>query len=84
LRRAIVTTGLAHAEWLSIEELAEVLEMSAMPIRGALRLLDSVTSSSLEAALAAERQLEAQPRLADRRGVPLERIVDASRRLARA
>jgi DNA-binding GntR family transcriptional regulator len=42
LHEAIVTGVLAPGERLPIEELAEVLEMSPMPIREALRLLDSV------------------------------------------
>jgi DNA-binding GntR family transcriptional regulator len=42
LHEAIVTGGLAPGERLPIEELAEVLEMSPMPIREALRRLDSV------------------------------------------
>ena len=42
LHEAIVTGVLAPGERLPIEELAESLEMSPMPIREALRLLDSV------------------------------------------
>jgi DNA-binding GntR family transcriptional regulator len=42
LHEAIVTGVLAPGERLPIEDLAEVLEMSPMPIREALRLLDSV------------------------------------------
>jgi DNA-binding GntR family transcriptional regulator len=42
LHQAIVTGVLAPGERLPIEELAEILEMSPMPIREALRLLDSV------------------------------------------
>ena len=42
LHEAIVTGVLAPGERLPIEELAEILEMSPMPIREALRLLDSV------------------------------------------
>jgi DNA-binding GntR family transcriptional regulator len=42
LHEAIVTGVLAPGERLPIEELADVLEMSPMPIREALRLLDSV------------------------------------------
>jgi DNA-binding GntR family transcriptional regulator len=42
LHEAIVTGVLPPGERLPIEELAEVLEMSPMPIREALRLLDSV------------------------------------------
>ena len=42
LHEAIVTGVLAPGERLPIEELAEVLEMSPMPIREALRQLDSV------------------------------------------
>lgn len=42
LHEAVVTGVLAPGERLPIEELAEVLEMSPMPIREALRLLDSV------------------------------------------
>lgn len=42
LHEAIVTGALAPGERLPIEELAEILEMSPMPIREALRLLDSV------------------------------------------
>jgi len=42
LHEAIVTGVLAPGERLPIEELAEVLDMSPMPIREALRLLDSV------------------------------------------
>ncbi|MBV9797526.1 MAG: GntR family transcriptional regulator [Solirubrobacterales bacterium] len=42
LHEAIVTGLLAPGERLPIEELAEVLEMSPMPIREALRQLDSV------------------------------------------
>ncbi len=42
LHEAIVTGVLAPGERLPIQELAEVLEMSPMPIREALRLLDSV------------------------------------------
>jgi DNA-binding GntR family transcriptional regulator len=42
LHEAIVTGVLTPGERLPIEELAEVLEMSPMPIREALRLLDSV------------------------------------------
>jgi DNA-binding GntR family transcriptional regulator len=42
LHEAIITGVLAPGERLPIEELAEVLEMSPMPIREALRLLDSV------------------------------------------
>lgn len=42
LHEAIITGVLAPGERLPIEELAEILEMSPMPIREALRLLDSV------------------------------------------
>jgi len=42
LHEAIVTGVLSPGERLPIEELAESLEMSPMPIREALRLLDSV------------------------------------------
>ena len=42
LHEAIVTGVLAPGERLPIEDLAEVLEMSPMPIREALRQLDSV------------------------------------------
>lgn len=42
LHEAIVTGALAPGERLPIEELADELEMSPMPIREALRLLDSV------------------------------------------
>jgi len=42
LHEAIVTGVLAPGERLPIEELAEILEMSPMPIREALRQLDSV------------------------------------------
>jgi len=42
LHEAIVTGVLPPGERLPIEELAEILEMSPMPIREALRLLDSV------------------------------------------
>jgi DNA-binding GntR family transcriptional regulator len=42
LHEAIVTGVLAPGERLPIEELAEILDMSPMPIREALRLLDSV------------------------------------------
>ncbi|MFZ0044109.1 MAG: GntR family transcriptional regulator [Solirubrobacteraceae bacterium] len=42
LHEAVVTGVLAPGERLPIEELAEVMEMSPMPIREALRLLDSV------------------------------------------
>lgn len=42
LHEAIVTGVLEPGERLPIEELAEILEMSPMPIREALRLLDSV------------------------------------------
>lgn len=42
LHEAIVTGVLAPGERLPIEELAAVLEVSPMPIREALRLLDSV------------------------------------------
>lgn len=42
LHRAIVTGVLEPGERLPIEDLAEQLEMSAMPIREALRRLDSV------------------------------------------
>jgi DNA-binding GntR family transcriptional regulator len=42
LHEAIVTGVLVPGERLPIEELAEVLEMSPMPIREALRQLDSV------------------------------------------
>jgi DNA-binding GntR family transcriptional regulator len=42
LHEAIVTGVLAPGERLPIEDLAEVLDMSPMPIREALRLLDSV------------------------------------------
>jgi DNA-binding GntR family transcriptional regulator len=42
LHEAIVTGVLAPGERLPIEELAETLEMSPMPIREALRQLDSV------------------------------------------
>lgn len=42
LHEAIVTGVLAPGERLPIEEFADVLEMSPMPIREALRLLDSV------------------------------------------
>jgi DNA-binding GntR family transcriptional regulator len=42
LHEAIVTGVLTPGERLPIEDLAEVLEMSPMPIREALRLLDSV------------------------------------------
>ncbi len=42
LHEAIVTGVLAPGERLPIEELAVILEMSPMPIREALRLLDSV------------------------------------------
>jgi DNA-binding GntR family transcriptional regulator len=42
LHEAIVTGVLAPGERLPIEELADILEMSPMPIREALRLLDSV------------------------------------------
>src|SRR5205085_5497231 len=42
LHEAVVTGVLAPGERLPIEELAEILEMSPMPIREALRLLDSV------------------------------------------
>jgi len=42
LHEAIVTGALAPGERLPIEDLAEVLDMSPMPIREALRLLDSV------------------------------------------
>lgn len=42
LHEAIVTGVLAPGERLPIEELAEIIEMSPMPIREALRLLDSV------------------------------------------
>jgi DNA-binding GntR family transcriptional regulator len=42
VHEAIVTGILAPGERLPIEELADVLEMSPMPIREALRLLDSV------------------------------------------
>jgi DNA-binding GntR family transcriptional regulator len=40
LHEAIVTGVLPPGERLPIEELAEILEMSPMPIREALRLLD--------------------------------------------
>jgi DNA-binding GntR family transcriptional regulator len=42
LHEAIVTGVLSPGERLPIEDLAEVLDMSPMPIREALRLLDSV------------------------------------------
>lgn len=42
LHQAVVTGVLAPGDRLPIEELAEVLEMSPMPIREALRQLDSV------------------------------------------
>jgi DNA-binding GntR family transcriptional regulator len=42
LHEAIVTGVLSPGERLPIEELAEILEMSPMPIREALRQLDSV------------------------------------------
>ena len=42
LHEAIVTGVLSPGDRLPIEELAEILEMSPMPIREALRLLDSV------------------------------------------
>lgn len=42
LHEAIVTGVLAPGERLPIQELAEILDMSPMPIREALRLLDSV------------------------------------------
>jgi DNA-binding GntR family transcriptional regulator len=42
LHEAIVTGVLAPGDRLPIEDLAQVLEMSPMPIREALRLLDSV------------------------------------------
>jgi DNA-binding GntR family transcriptional regulator len=42
LHEAIVTGVLPPGERLPIEELADILEMSPMPIREALRLLDSV------------------------------------------
>jgi DNA-binding GntR family transcriptional regulator len=42
LHEAIVTGVLPPGERLPIEELAEILDMSPMPIREALRLLDSV------------------------------------------
>jgi DNA-binding GntR family transcriptional regulator len=42
LHEAIVTGVLPPGERLPIEELAEILEMSPMPIREALRVLDSV------------------------------------------
>lgn len=42
LHEAIVTGALAPGERLPIEELADILDMSPMPIREALRQLDSV------------------------------------------
>jgi len=42
LHEAIITGVLAPGERLPIEELADVVDMSPMPIREALRLLDSV------------------------------------------
>jgi DNA-binding GntR family transcriptional regulator len=41
LHQAILTGGLAPGERLPIEDLAEVLDMSAMPIREAVRRLDA-------------------------------------------